>query len=193
VSDQVIRPRLGRLLLTVLGAAAFTGAGIAMVSTGELPAVFIGLLSITFFGGGTAAMLAQGVRHGMSQVTLTAGGMRLRSGGTVAWTDIAAVGCTTGSGRLVWLRLHDPERYLASAPAGANRAMRRFMLPFAAVLGLLGHAALRRYAATVRSYADEVRWNRETYGWDLGLAVTWLDRSGGEFVELIERYRREAA
>ncbi|GAA3207301.1 STM3941 family protein [Dactylosporangium siamense] len=193
----VIRPRAGRMLLTVLGAALFTAAGIGMLWTGDPFTMLAGALSVAFFGGGTVAVLARGLRHGMSQVTLTPTGMRLHSGGTVAWTDIAAVGCTRPPGPLVWIRLRDPEHYLASTPAHANRAMRRFMRPFAAILSVPliaalppdQHRTMWRYAGRAHSHADELRWNRETFGWDLALAVTWLDRSGEEFVELIERYR----
>lgn len=59
-------------------------------------------------------------------------------------------------------------------------------------IAFFGVRALRRYAADVRSYGDEVRYNRAVYGWDIALAGAWLDRPGEEFVALLERYRGDA-
>lgn len=181
----VVRPSARKLLPIVLGALGFVIVGVYLVTIGE---VLAGLAAIVFFGGGTGIVLAKAMRHGMSQLTLAPDGLHVHGAGTVAWDGIEAVGHSPGSGGMVWIRLRDPERF--AAPATTNRALRRLMLPFAAFFGVRGHGPLWRYATRVRSYADELRWNREHYGWDLAFAVVWLDRSGDEFVALLERYRR---
>ncbi|MDG6107141.1 hypothetical protein Daura_32395 [Dactylosporangium aurantiacum] len=188
----VIRPRTGRLLLTALGAAGFTVAGGYLVASGGLEETLAGLLSIAFFGGGLLLVLAQAVRHGGSQVTLAPDGLRLRHGGTIGWADIEAVTWQPKPGGMVQIRLRDPERYIASAPPDANAAMRRFLLPFAALLSLRGTRGMRQFARDVRSYGDEIRYYRATFGFDVALAGVWLDRPGEEFVALLERYRRDA-
>jgi hypothetical protein len=190
MQELVVRPRVGGLLWRILGALAFVAAGAWMISTGEIFPMLAGVVSIAFFGGGMALVVAQSVQHGVSQLTVGPDGLRSRFG-VISWADVESVRFDARNGGVVGIRLHDPKRFMASVPPTTNQATRRFMLPFAFVLGAFDHR-LRSYARSVRTFADEVRWTRETSGWDLGFPAAFLDRPGGEFAELLERYRHAA-
>ena len=87
--------------------------------------------------------------------------------------------------KMVTLRLNSCDAYLASNPD--TRATLGFLRPFAHALRMV--PVLKRFATGVHGPADELRWNRETYGFDLGFSPLWLDRSPRGFAELVERYR----
>lgn len=187
-----VRPRPAKVSLFVLGCLAFVAVGTWLVITGGIIAIIAGLLAITFFGGGLLlVMVAAFARGGLTQLTLTRSSIEVADGGTIPWSDVEEVGAAEGS--MVWLRLSSYDRYLASTTDQGRRAATRkirFMKPFTHLLRFL--PLMRRYADGVRSPEDEMRWNRQHFGYDLAFSTAWLDRPQQQFVELLERYRREA-
>jgi hypothetical protein len=187
-----VRPRPGKLILFVLGCLLFVGLGLWMAIMGGLIAKIAGLVAIAFFGGGLLLVMLVAIRRGgLTQLTLTESGIEVADGGTIPWSDVESVGVTTGSGNMVWLRLHSYDRYLASMTEQGRRQAGwriRFLKPFAHLLRLV--PLLRRYADQVRGPEDELRWNREHFGYDLAYSTVWLDRSPEKFAELLERYHR---
>jgi hypothetical protein len=138
-----------------------------------------GVLSILFFGGGGVFWGINALRRGVTQVTLTPAGIELTAGGTVPWQDIAELGTAAKPTKLVWLRLHSYDRFVASLPADT----------------LAAHPAVgfvRPGRGRNKGAAGMLAWNRRHFGYDMGIAATWLDRPVAEFAELLEQYRRAA-
>jgi hypothetical protein len=192
VERHVVRPKPGRLIGFLLLCLMFVGLSVWLVLTGGVIAVIAGVLAIAFFGGGLILVLVLAFRRGgLSQLALTPTGIETAEGATVPWSDVEEVGVTSGSGKMVWLLLNSYQRYADSMTARGRREAGwkiRFMKPFAHLLRFL--PPMRRYADRVRDPADELAWNREHFGYDLGISTAWLDRSPEEFVELLEHYRR---
>ena len=188
--ELVVRPNGRRLVLLMSAALGFVVAGVLLISTRGGKEIKAGVLANALLGGGAALVLGRSMRHGLAQLALGPDGLRTRYG-TVGWADIESVWHDPRNGGQISIRLRHPKRFMASVPPGTNRATRRFMLVFAFAVGVFD-VRLRRYARSVRTFADEMRWNRETFGWDLAFATAWLDRPGDDFVELLERYRRAA-
>lgn len=96
--------------------------------------------------------------------------------------------------KLFGIRLTSYDRYLASMSSTdrgmAERHMRWFLRPIAAVTGLIGGAGLLGYARNVSSLEQSLRWNRTTSGWDLTFSPLMLDRRLPAFVTFVEEYRR---
>jgi hypothetical protein len=194
VDRHVVRPKPGKLIGFLLLSLMFVALSVWLVLAGSVIAVVAGILAIAFFGGGLILVVVLAFRRGgLSQLTLTPTGIETAEGATVPWSDVEEVGATSGSGKMVWLLLNSYNRYAASMTARSRREAGwkiRFMKPFAHLLRFL--PLMRRYADRVRNPEDELAWNREHFGYDIGISTAWLDRSPEEFVELLERYRREA-
>jgi hypothetical protein len=182
----VVRPRPWKLALYALGALVFVVIGVALLDSGSIAGFFLGLLSIAFFGGGMVLVALNARRRGLAQLTLTRDGLELSSGGRIPWADVESVGMAYRPAQMVVLRLRDYDSYLASNPD--TSATLKFLRPFAHVFRVV--PSYKRFATEVHGPADELRWNRETYGFDLGFSPMWLDRPPREFVDLVERYRQ---
>ncbi|WP_146231734.1 STM3941 family protein [Lentzea atacamensis] len=182
----VVRPRPWKLALYLLGAVVFVVAGVWLMSSGDAGAFVAGALSVAFFGGLLVLVI---VNARTRRLTLTPEGIDI--GGTIPWADVESVGVVKHPTTMVALRLYSYDRYLASQTADGTREAKRtirFLKPFAHFFRMI--PSMRRYAA-VQGQADELRWNRETYGFDIGISPAWLDRSPGSFVDLVERCRRQ--
>jgi hypothetical protein len=191
---HVVRPRPWKLVLYLLGFLVFIAVSGFMIVTGNVLVVVVGLVGIAFFGGGLVMVVVFVARRGLSHLTLTRAGVRLRSGGTIPWADVEEVGVTKEPTTMVWLRLRDHDRYLASIPPDGARESGvtiGFLKPFAHLLRFI--PAMRRYAKQVRDHADELVWNRQHFGFEVGISPAWLDRSPDRFVALLERYRASAS
>jgi hypothetical protein len=182
----VVRPRPWKLALYLLGAVVFVVIGVLLMMSGSVSGFLAGVLAVAFFGGVLVLVI---VNARTRRLALTPEG--IEHGGTIPWADVESVGVVKDPTTMVALRLHSYDRYLASQTAdGAQEARRtiRFLKPFAHLFRMI--PSMRRYAA-VQGQADELRWNRETYGFDIGISPVWLDRSPSAFAELVERYRRQ--
>ncbi len=171
--------------LFALGTFVFVVIGSFLLRSGGIAGFVFGALVIAFFTGGFVLVVLPARKRGLAHLTLTRDGLELASGGRIPWADVESVDVVDHPAKMVTLRLRSYDAYLASGPD--NGAMLGFLRPFAHVLRVV--PALKRFATEVRGPADELRWNRETYGFDVGVSPMWLDRSPHEFVDLVERYR----
>ncbi|MFS8097548.1 DUF2982 domain-containing protein [Lentzea alba] len=181
----VVRPRPWKLALYLFGAVVFVVIGVLLLMSGSVSGFIAGLLGIAFFGGLLVLVVANASARRMA---LTRDGFEFQ-GGVIPWADVESVGVVKDPTTMVALRLHSRERYLASlSREGAREANRtiRFLKPFAHVLRAI--PSMRRFTE-VDGQGDQLRWNRDTYGYDIGISPVWLDRSPGDFAELLERYR----
>ncbi|ANZ41110.1 hypothetical protein BBK82_39130 [Lentzea guizhouensis] len=181
----VVRPRPWKLALYALGAFVFVVIGSYLLRSGGVLGFVFGALAIAFFAGGFVFVLLPARKRGLAHLTLTRDGLELSSGGRIPWADVGSVDVVDHPTKMVTLRLNSYDAYLASGPDDSARL--GFLRPFAHVLRMV--PSLKRFATEVRGPADELRWNRETYGFDIGISPMWLDRSPREFVELVESYR----
>lgn len=182
----MVRPRPWKLALYLLGAVVFVVAGGWLMLSGDAGAFVAGALSVAFFGGLLVLVI---VNARTRRLALTPEG--IEHGGTIPWADVESVAVVKHPTTMVALRLHSYDRYLASQTADGTREAKRtigFLKPFAHVFRMI--PAMRRYTA-VQGQGDELRWNRDMYGFDIGISPAWLDRSPSAFVELVERYRRQ--
>lgn len=182
----MVRPRPWKLALYLFGALAFVVLGVLLMMSGSVSGFITGVLGVAFFGGGTVLVA---VNARTRRLVLTPEGFE--HGGTIPWADVESVEVVKSPATMVVLRLHSYDRYLASqTPEGTREAVRtiRFLKPFMHVFRMI--PSMRRYTE-VQGQADELRWNRETYGFDIGISPAWLDRSPRAFAELVERYRRQ--
>ena len=105
------KPRVGFLLLGILGSLVFTVLGFWMVTTAKN--AFDGLAgfaSIAFFGGGGIAF-AWNTRSNPRRLTFTPQGLLLEDK-VVEWTNVEAIGITKyQSAKYNTLRLRDPSRF----------------------------------------------------------------------------------
>ena len=188
-----VRPKLWRLGAIVVGALGFSAAGVAMIIYGGLFEFVIGLVAVFFFGGGMVLTMLALARRRFVTLTLTPIGIEA-NGGLAPWEDIEAVGVMKQPTKLFGIRLTSYDRYLASMSSTdrgmAERHMRWFFRPIAAVTGLIGGAGLLGYARNVSSLEQSLRWNRTTSGWDLTFSPLMLDRRLPAFVTFVEEYRR---
>lgn len=180
----MVRPRPWKLALYVLGALVFVAVGVLLMMSGSISGFVAGALAVAFCGG-VLVLVAINARTRL--LALTPEGIEL--GGTIPWADVESVEVVEHPATMVALRLHSYDRYLASQTAdGTREAMRtiRFLKPFMHVFRMI--PSMRRYI-DVQGQADELRWNRETYGFDIGISPVWLDRSPRAFADLVDRYR----
>jgi len=181
----VVQPKPWKLALFALGAFVFVVIGSFLLRSGGVAGFVFGALAIAFFAGGFVFVVLPARNRGLARLVLTRDGLELPSRGRLPWADVESVDVVATPTRMVTLRLNSYDAYLASCPDDGARL--GFLRPFAHVLRML--PALKRFATEVRGPADELRWNRETYGFDVGISPMWLDRPPRAFVELVERYR----
>lgn len=182
----VVRPRPWKLALYALCALVFVVIGVFLLDSDSISGVVVGVLSIAFFGGGLVFVVLYTRKRGVAQLTLTSDGLELASGGRIPWADVESAYVADQPAKMVALRLHSYDRYLASDPDDSARL--GFLRTFAHVFRMV--PSMKRFATETEGTADELRWNRDTYGFDLGFSPMWLDRSPDDFVALVERYRR---
>lgn len=138
----VLRGQASALLLLLLGAAAFTAAGIAMTvgPLSSLPfgssrwdspfTVLFGLAAIGFFGGVGGSAAVHGLRHVRRALTIEAEGLRHHGGHLVPWQSVHGLLRTTsgkrGQGQLFVRIGHEGTRAWLSGVAPLSRWMHRF-------------------------------------------------------------------
>lgn len=200
-----INPPAWKMVLLVLGMAAFVFVGLLMVVFGSLFVKALGLLSIVFFGGvcgyglyargrgqGKVAVLPAGVEVGLP-------GMNPR---VLPWGDIEAFGVNRiGNQEFTTIRVRNYRAWLSGISPGEAAAALRFFRG----LGQTAHAAasvveygdpagdMRRLtegSAEVRSLAGVLAYNREKYGGEFLLGWTMRDRGARQFAEFLEQCRR---
>jgi Protein of unknown function (DUF2982) len=204
-----IRPKTSsNAALLGIGCAAFTLGGIWMVLSGE--GVFVGLLSIVFFGGGGLVAIPRLLRRKVSFV-LTSEALEQRypeGSAYIPWRDVEQVGlASVFSTTMAGIRLKSYDKYLENmTPALAAffaknlpymkllaRTSSLLELPAGAELwskmrGLDVPGSLKAFGE-VGSFAQALLWSRQQFGYDILLSWAELDRPATEFVTLLEAHR----
>jgi hypothetical protein len=176
----------GTLVMTLAG-VLLIGIGLTG-GTGGIILVLAGVLGVFFFGG----ILVTGLRDVARprSIRLASGGIGIRRSGEtleLAWEEVEDVGeAVLSRNHIVGLRLRDPVAATRRAPAaavGSGPGARWVVAVTGALLRILpGH---RRPGDPVRMLEA----NRRMFGFDIGLGWADRDRSAGELLALIERYR----
>ena len=202
VTRLEVRPKARNVLFAGLLCAIFSAIGLWMVLSGE--AVFVGLLSVLFFGGGGLYAIPKQWRRKVSMV-LTSDGIeqRYHRGTTfIPWQDVESVGVVAiFSNKMVGIRLQSYDHYLSSMSPDlavfflrslpymklVTRATALVDVPGTLWRKLQGRDAITSFGK-VGDVAQALLWSRSNYGYDLLLSWVDIDRSASEFAALLEEY-----
>jgi len=207
-----VRPRVLRnAILTGIGCAIFSVAGLWMILSGEQ--ILVGLLSLAFFGGGGLYAIPRMLRRTVS-LELTREGIEWRypqGKAVVPWVDVESIGIVSlFSNKMVGIRLRSYDRYLNEMSPEVARLFAKSLpyMKFAArATSLLDTpAAIALWSkrdgadpsgtlasfSTVGNLAEGLVWARTNYGYELLLSWADIDRPPAKFVTLLEEYRSRA-
>jgi hypothetical protein len=200
-------------ILAILGCSIFTIGGAFMLASGEKANMYVGALSIVFFGGGGLYSIPKIMRRKLSFVLTSDSLQQVAPVGTaqIAWSDIEKIGTVSLFGtHLAGVRLKTYDRYIASmssdmadtfhktlpALKAISRAVSLADMPYAVAIQIWSAfkgkdepADVLKSFGKVGTYVEALLWNREHFGYDLVWGWSDRDRSAPEFAKLLEQYR----
>ena len=186
------------------GCLVFVAVGVALILVGlragltGFVLVPLGLLSIVFFGGLLILQLPDQLRG--RRVRLDVRGIAISRAGetlTLPWSQVVDVRVVTlERNHIVGLLLRDPARAAREAPAaatGGGGAVRWLVAGTGAGMRRVLPGSVPGDPGSASTAAGMLAYNRESFGFDVGLGWADRDRPADELLELIERYRAHAA
>lgn len=173
-----------------LGCLAFTVAGLAMLFSGDMLTVIVGVGIVAFFGLGCIAYFVRIVAR--KSFMLDARGVHPGNGGFVPWKDIGAIGPTLAGGTpALGLEILDVPAYLDTL----TEKQKRQSLGFAGIGRIIGSAA---GSPELNSMPDGdllglMAWAKQVNGgYDMAFAAMTLSTSVDKMAQIVEEYRQNA-
>ena len=193
-----IRPPTKRnIILLTIGCSIFVIAGLLLITTGDVKSIFVGLLSITFFGGIGLVGIPKLSRRSISVVLTHDNLQQITPFGTsiVPWQDVESIGVAKiHRHKMVGIRLITYDNYIKNtSPELAESTNKK--LPYLKVLAfgtsLLGSSAGNmKSLGQVGNLVELMLWNRQNCGYDIYFSWMDIDRSVSDFVQLLEQFHR---
>jgi hypothetical protein len=198
------------ILLSII-CIAFSVSGVFLILSGDIKTVLAGFLVIVFFGGGGFFVIPKLLQRPISMILNHEGLKQITPSGTsfICWKDIESIGIARiyGNNKMIGLRLITYDNYINSMspelidyfikimPSLKLVALGTSLLDFPNSLKLWSVLenrpnpveALRSFGK-VGNLVEVLLWNRKSFGYDICLAWSELDRPASEFISLLEQF-----
>jgi hypothetical protein len=199
-----IRPKRVQNAVQIVGTnLVFVALAVSLIFTGQFIPFVIGIIFVPYFAWMALSAILKAFQRN-NTMTFTGKGIELYDDfGTVIirWKNIRSFGPCPGTMNMIGIRLKNYAEFLADIdPGQEDKFMHKlnlkkvpmfinYLITFCMPIPVIKdqRESCNAYQ-DIFNVKDFLRWNRDTYGYDVTLAWTELDRSIDEFLKLLEKY-----